>query len=75
MRLLLIVAESRSFAEDQSRERELPRDRIAIDRLFRDVQEDAVVVLVCVKVQRTVRHEEEVLGGQAEGVGGGGGDV
>ena len=51
MRLLLIVAESRSFAEEQSRERELPRDCIAIDHLLRDVQEHTVVVLVCVKVQ------------------------
>ena len=51
MRLILIVAESRSFAEEESRKGELSRDGIAVHCLLRDVQEHTVVVLVCVKVQ------------------------
>ena len=74
MRRLLIVAVRRRVAEEQPRERELLRDAVPIDLLRRNVQEDAVVVLVRV-VQRTVRHHEEVLRGQTERVRGGGRDV
>jgi len=70
---LLIVAIGRRFAEEQSCEGELQGGGVAIDHLLGDVQEDAVVVFVRV-VQRTVRHEEEVFRGQAEGVRGCGSD-
>ena len=72
-RLLLIVAVCRRFAEEQSREGELQGGGVAIDHLPGDVQEDAVALLVRV-IQRSVRHEEEVLRSQPEGVRRGGGD-
>ncbi len=71
---LLVICILRRFTEKQPRERELLRDAVPIDLLRRNVQEDAVVVLVCV-VQRTVRHHEEVLRGQTERVRGGGSKV
>ena len=70
---LLIIAVRRRFAEEQSREGELHGGGVAINHLPRDVQEDAVALLVRV-IQRSVRHEEEVLRSQPESVRGGGGD-
>ena len=60
MRLLLIVAVCRRFAEEQTRESELQSGGVTIDHLFWNVQEDAVILFVRV-VQRAIRHEEEVL--------------
>ena len=46
MRLLLIVAVSRSFAEEEPREGELQGGGVTIDHLFWNVQEDAVILFV-----------------------------
>lgn len=73
MRLLLIVAVSHCFAEEEPREGELHGGGVAIDHLPGDVQEDAVALLVRV-VQRPVRHEEEVLRGKSERICRDGGD-
>ena len=70
----LIVTVCRCITEEQSRKGELLGGGVPIYQLPRNVQENAIVILVRV-VQRTIGHEEEVLRGQPEGVSGGGGDV
>ena len=72
--MFLIIAVRRPVTEEQPRERELLRGGVAEDQLTRNVQEYSVVMLIRV-VQRTVRHEEEILRGQSERVRGRGGDV
>ncbi len=64
---MLIVRIQWRGRKRQPRERKLQRGGVTPDQLFRNVQVDAIVVLVCV-VQRTVRHQEEVVRSEVEGV-------
>ena len=70
----LIITILRRIRDKQPRERELPCDGITIHHLLRNVQIDAIVVLVGVKVQRTIRHKEEVFRSKIERVCRGGSD-